>query len=354
MRKHPFESAPFIAIAAALVSCAIIGSSAAAQESTRIEAREQFEKGLVHYDAGEYEEALRAFQEAYRLRPHPTARVNMANCYDKMNRPVEAIFHFERFMADPEAKKNKQQVKEVRKALKRLRGQIAEVRLNVVPDGAEVVIDDRKHGQSPIMEAIRLVTGEHVIDVKHEGYRPARRRIDLSGGEEREVFITLKKGEAPEAVPVTAGEDEAVSDAASDEEEEEESGPTDDSLLEPTPVLLTGALTAGLAVATTVTAVMALGADADYNAYLEEERLDKQDRLDADYTAARAKNLALATDILLACTVVSAGVTAYFLFFADDEEPDVSGDISIGEEEEARLSPMLGQDAAGVALDGVF
>ena len=75
--------------------------NAAAQdaERTKIRAKQMFEQGVSEYEAGEYTDALASFLEAYRLKPHPMVRVNIANCYDKLDKPVEAIFHFELFLS---------------------------------------------------------------------------------------------------------------------------------------------------------------------------------------------------------------------------------------------------------------
>src|SRR5262245_18965143 len=61
-------------------------------------AKHLFESGVAEYDAGHYANALNRFQEAYRIKPHPLVRVNIANCYQRLDRPVEAIEHFEGFL----------------------------------------------------------------------------------------------------------------------------------------------------------------------------------------------------------------------------------------------------------------
>jgi len=48
-----------------------------------------------------------------------------------MDRPIEAIFNFERFLADTDG--NTPQRRAVESALKRLRGKISEITIQVVP-----------------------------------------------------------------------------------------------------------------------------------------------------------------------------------------------------------------------------
>ena len=63
-------------------------------------AAELFAAGVRHFEAGEFEDALESFTQAYRLKPHPIVRVNMANCFEELGRPVEAEFNYERFLSE--------------------------------------------------------------------------------------------------------------------------------------------------------------------------------------------------------------------------------------------------------------
>src|SRR6478609_6664356 len=49
--------------------------------ATRARARQNFQTGVAAYQRGDFSVALEAFLTAYRLAPHPTVRVNIANCY---------------------------------------------------------------------------------------------------------------------------------------------------------------------------------------------------------------------------------------------------------------------------------
>jgi len=148
--------------------------------------------------------ALAHFQEAYRIKPHPVVRVNMANCYDRLGKPLPAIFHFERFL--DESDPNAAQRKEVTEALSVLRGKVSELTLRVAPDGASVTIDDGERRQSPILEPVRLEAGRHVIEVALSGYQTQKRDVMLEGGQPREATFRLERASAPrEPQPSTNG-----------------------------------------------------------------------------------------------------------------------------------------------------
>src|ERR1700712_5002648 len=84
---------------------ALTGTGAASAQATSpatTQARELFQAGVQHYEAGQFTQALAEFERAYALKPHPLVQVNIANCYDKLNQPAEALSHFDAFLASTE------------------------------------------------------------------------------------------------------------------------------------------------------------------------------------------------------------------------------------------------------------
>ncbi len=356
-------------IAVAACALPLLGPShAAAQGDTQQLAKKLFGSGVEYYDKGDYARALQAFQEAYRLRPHPVVRVNMANCYDRMGKPIEAIFHFERFLEENQEGVKAAQRKEVMAALKRLRKRVGQVRLYVVPDGVSISIDDAEQRKSPVVEPVLLEAGEHFIDAQLQGYRPVRRSVNVAGGDVTEISITMQtlpESSAAAAVPALPAHatpepaaakgqstqppveelaEEPVREPAQPEPEPYERPVVRDSLGKGTPVLIAGAATALLGIATAVTGVMALGADADYDYLSGKSALSEQERTDAENTAARAEDLALATDVLLGMTLAGAAVTTYFLL-TGEREP-ASGSTT--------ASAWVGPGSGGIALSGAL
>src|SRR6185295_15286611 len=77
---------------ALLVVCAA-GARAAppAADPATAEAKKRFEKGNLHYNLGEYREALADYKEAYRLKNLPGFLFNIAQCHRKLGEFQEAI-----------------------------------------------------------------------------------------------------------------------------------------------------------------------------------------------------------------------------------------------------------------------
>ncbi len=78
------------------LTCALFVSlplDASAQEESSNDgaARVHYDAGRLYYDAERYDEALREFQEAYRLSPRPALLYNQASALDRLERVEEAI-----------------------------------------------------------------------------------------------------------------------------------------------------------------------------------------------------------------------------------------------------------------------
>jgi hypothetical protein len=389
-----------LVLAAGLMS----GSPAHAQDDDKTRAREQFQQGVEQYEAGNYERALDAFQEAYRIKPNPMVRLNMANCYEELDRPLEALFHYEQFLEESkDASPGRRQ--KVREKLERLRVHVGKMQLQVAPDGARVTIDGQQTRRAPIHDMIRLEAGEHTVEVAHEGYQTVERTVELPGGGTERVMIRLERrvsatdatstetssqpesSEEPKQVDTgaMAGTGEQAEGSADDPEPRDRSesasalsaaeAEPDTPAMTPTapaqtdtaneedwkfrmttPVVASGTVTLGLAGSALATGILAMQSNSDFDDAVarsndpslsaDERARARQAGLDASDKADRR---ALATDILLGATAAGAAVTTFFIvsegFGREAESPS-----------EARVSvqPAVGRQSGGVTVRGSF
>lgn len=171
----------------------------------RAEARRNFQAGVAAYGRRDFEAALASFQTAYRLAPHPTVRVNMANCYVELRRPAEAIAHFEQFLVEspgaPAAQRSA-----IERQLRTLLSQVAEVRISVTPGdamGLAVTVDGQTVSTA---RPARVAPGRHVIEAFADGYSTARQEIDAAAGAPQSVSLALTRAVAPPAPVATPPE----------------------------------------------------------------------------------------------------------------------------------------------------
>jgi len=333
-------------------------------QEARTRAKALFETGVAAYEAGRYEDALASFQEAFRVRPHPLVRVNIANCYDKLGKPLEALFHFEQFNAADVG--SPEQRKEVSAAVERLRKQVGQVVVRVSPDGAMVTIDDGEQRRTPIVDALSLTAGTHEIEVKLDGYQTVRRSLQVQGGTTTELNLVLPRagepapvapaGEQPQVAAPPAAEPEPAPEAAPAAESAPAHGPlaAQDSPRLPKHFWIVGGVSAALLLAGSVTGILALDAESEFDqaarvrldpnssglaqesAYLQ--ALDASDRADA---------LALTTDILLLGALAGTAVCVVVALNAqsdDDEAPTAT----------LTVTPAVTPHGGGARIAGSF
>jgi tetratricopeptide (TPR) repeat protein len=310
-----------------------------------------FERGVADYAAGQYAAALASFQEAFRLRPHPLVNVNIANCYDKLGKPREALFHFQRFLESDAG--TPVQRGEVKAAVERLKQQIGKLNLRITPDGALAILDSGEQRKAPILDPVQLEAGKHTIEVRLEGYKTVERTLNVRGGATLELSIALEPETA--AAPIAAAAEPALvvrpaaappAQAAAEPAPAEAAPPGEAVAPEtaadaldrevapparskpaakatsgmPTRVWIAGGVTLTLAAAGMITGLLALSANSDFeearSARFAEnatgaQRLASYD--EARDAASRANALALTTDILLVGSLVGAVTTVYLI-----------------------------------------
>jgi hypothetical protein len=170
----------------------------------RAEARRHFQAGVAAYTRGQWGPALEEFQSAYRLAPHPSVRVNMANCYAHLSRPTEAIFHFEQFLAEspgaPDA-----QVTQVETQIGQLRALVGELQITVLPVDAMGVAVTLDGQVISIARPVHVSPGHHVVEALGDGLLPSRREFDVAAGQAQVLAFALERS-APAAVPVPVAE----------------------------------------------------------------------------------------------------------------------------------------------------
>ena len=365
---------------------------ASAQDAEREHARAEFTHGVELYHQADYGHALASFQEAYRLSPNPAVRVNMANCYDHLDRPLEAIFHFEHYLSEAGANMSPEKRHEVETSLAGLRQRVGSVHLNVSPDGAAIRVDESEERRAPVLDAIVLRAGQHHLRVHLDGYRDEARDFDVRGGSESTVSIRLERPTAVAAVqptvpspapvaatPVAAAPSRASAPAATapfavsspvaashpasfNNDADFADRPAPASSTESAaparhfrltkPIIVTGAVSVGLVAAAVVTGVLALHANSAFNADVaqaNDPRLSSADhnaaialgRQDANH----ATTLATVTDVVGGLALAGTVATVVMLFSArtSDEHPQATA-----------FAPFVGPHSAGLSVRGTF
>ena len=169
----------------------------------RAEARRNFQSGVAAYARHDWAAALESFQSAYRVAPNPAVRVNIANCLSQLGRVVEALHHFEQFLAEsPNAPAPQRD--EIERHITELRARLGEVTVRVTPANAPELSPSIDGVAVIPAEAVRLAPGHHVLTVTAVGYTAGRREFDLVAGARDTLELTLS-ADAPPPPPPSGG-----------------------------------------------------------------------------------------------------------------------------------------------------
>ncbi len=196
-------------VSALSVVCCFFGAqsppTAAAQggETPHARARELFKEGVALGKSQRWAEALSAFRDSAELVPRASTSYNIANALYRLARPVEGLEELDRFesmsevLIDPAARERGARLREL------LESSVAELRLAITPERADVFVDGRlRAGAGPIRE-LRLNPGRHSIRISHEGYETSVREIQAKRGSREAQTIALKP-RTPTSPPAVA------------------------------------------------------------------------------------------------------------------------------------------------------
>jgi hypothetical protein len=153
-------------------------------------ARKRFQEGVAAVDAGNYEAARVAFQQAYALKPHPSVLRNLGQAELKTGRYLEAARHLSTFVRDttygtaPEREA-------AAKSLAQAETQVGRVLVQVDVQGADITIDGELAGRSPVSDPFYAPPGERLIRIQKEGYDPYETSQVIEAGRTTQLKIAL-------------------------------------------------------------------------------------------------------------------------------------------------------------------
>lgn len=144
---------------------------AAAEDSKAVAmARLRFQEGVEYFDAARFEEARAAFLQAYALKPHPSILLNIAQCELKSGMYVEAAEHFAEYLAAP-TNVDPTETSLAEQGLAEAKRHVAELRITTDVGLAEVFVDGRRIGTTPLARSIFVPPGRHTVLVQNGAHR---------------------------------------------------------------------------------------------------------------------------------------------------------------------------------------
>jgi tetratricopeptide (TPR) repeat protein len=155
------------------------------------EAEALIEQGTAFRKQGDDRGALAAFQRAWALDPSPHALAQLALAEQALGQWLQADRHLHEALqesGDPWIQLHRTTLEA---AQREIVSQLGSVEISCNLAGAEVLVDGRSVGRTPLGARVRVVAGQSVIQVSAQGYFDAVRRVQVDPGSLSRVDVTL-------------------------------------------------------------------------------------------------------------------------------------------------------------------
>ena len=169
----------------------LVGSPRAGRaEDPRELARQLVVEGNQLLTNGACALALTRFERAKTLYPASfKIEVNLGSAKECLGELPAAAEHFERFLKRADLGKLPEMVGGIVAKLEGLRKKLARITLNCSADGAEVHIDGKLIGKTPLEYEPYLMPGAHRFIVRKAGQLPLDRQLKVSAGDRIEIIV---------------------------------------------------------------------------------------------------------------------------------------------------------------------
>jgi hypothetical protein len=272
------------------VAALCLTSSVAGADDRIAEATGHFRRAVDLYNETDFTAALVEFKRAYAIAPNVNLLYNIGQTEYQLQLYADALTAFEQYVREGGTAHKA----EVESAIGVLRSRVGRVRVVTDVIGADVQIDDRSVGKSPLVDAVMVGIGRRKVTIAAPDRVPVTKWIDIASGDE--ATVTLPVGSKPEPPPPI------------DRQLPVTPRPVEDASQSHVPVgawVLTGALAAG----TAVTGALALSTESQLNAARDAFPGNAHD---LSQKATTTKTFAISADLLGVATVVVGGLSLYW------------------------------------------
>jgi hypothetical protein len=153
-------------------------------------AKDAFKRGEAAYSAGNYDAAVREWQNAYSVDPRPRIQFNLSQAYERMGQLEDAIASLKRFIesGDPEDPTYSDANARLSALQQRLSATGVEVQGGA--EGGSILVDDQDWGRTPRPDRITVSPGNHVIVVRWPAGQEFRTNVYVPAGQVVQIAVT--------------------------------------------------------------------------------------------------------------------------------------------------------------------
>jgi PEGA domain-containing protein len=189
--EHPAPAAAPPAPAAPARSKAPPGGGASLADSLSGGARADYDAARILYDDGDFVGALTKLESAFTASKDPRLLWNMAACEKAQRHYARMIDLLERYLADGATLIGADERQATRDLVATVQQFVNELRMEIEPEGARVLIDGAEVASAPLAKPLRVDMGKRQLRVEKAGFVPYATELDLAGGKSIELKVAL-------------------------------------------------------------------------------------------------------------------------------------------------------------------
>jgi hypothetical protein len=185
------------ALSPLVVCCALAARATAApapdasDDKAKARAQTLLSEGTAAYGHGDYAAALDKFTAAYKIFPSPKLWFNIGQANRDLGRPVDAVAAFDRFLRDA-GDISPEMLTEARRSAAELKTKLGQIKVSCATDGAEITIDGKQVGSTPLGQMVWTTPGRHQVAVQRAGFSPAIEDVVVDTGKATAVSFELR------------------------------------------------------------------------------------------------------------------------------------------------------------------
>jgi hypothetical protein len=184
----------FCGISLLYLTLCLVPATALAETGQKSEALRHYELGLAHVQNKIYGEAIAEFNQAYDLGRDFAVLYDIGQAYLAIDEPARAVKVLQRYLGEGGKHVPNARRKEVEDEIAKQQERIATVIVRAKFPGAVIKVDGVEVGKTPLAEGLQLNAGVHVVTASAQGYRPWEQRLELAGGDRRNLEVALEPG----------------------------------------------------------------------------------------------------------------------------------------------------------------
>jgi len=176
-------------------------------------AKDAFKRGEAAYSAGNYDAAVREWQNAYSVDPRPRIQFNLSQAYERMGQLEDAIASLKRFIesGDPEDPTYSDANARLGALQQRLAATGVEIKGGA--EGGSILVDEQDWGRTPRPDRITVSPGNHVIVVRWPAGQEFRTNVYVPAGQVVQIAVPGDSAPTPAAAAAAPAAGAPVQDS---------------------------------------------------------------------------------------------------------------------------------------------